>query len=939
MKADEAPDEKEIDSYMMIVRSLLDKESVVDDSTIDRCINDLRIIRYFDDVAAERVKKKILSIYGHTLDVGSMIINSEHKAWYLARTRDTQMQYTERNLKYLQSERGLSPDIVSKLNDITDEIMDGFGDPKSGPFSVRGLVMGDVQSGKTNTYTTLSCKAADVGYKVIILLTGTLEILRQQTQRRLDEGLVGSESAILIKADTSRKPVGVGKINYLPFAVFTSTDNDFKSTIASQVNVPITDLQIPVLLVVKKNKKILNNLSDWLRTRSGPNRVLEAPLLLVDDEADNASINTASDPDEVTAINRGIRKILNLFTKSTYVGFTATPYANIFINPDEKEDLYPHEFIYCLRAANNYIGPSSMYNENGNHRFMLRKIETATCDGVDIGLPEIPYKHGKDFRIKILPDSLIEAINCFLISCTIREMQGYGKSHMSMLVNVSRFTNVQESARELIANYIFGVKSSLELNSKLPESDSLKDKNICSIKNTWIREYKDIGYEWMDIQMRLECAVKPIAVRSVNQKNGPKNLNYNDNPDGLRVIAVGGNSLSRGLTLEGLSQSYFYRISSNYDTLMQMGRWFGYRDDYDKLCRVWMTQDSIDWYNQISEATEELKDEFHLMRDLNKTPDDFGFRVRNDINGLLITARNKMRSAGEAYITKSLNGSLIWTSKVYVDPHIVDENNMALQEWIKRLNDLSQPLVNEFMGGNRVWPSVPGDLIADFLEMYKYPKLGNVLFDHEAVIRMIRDGQLDSNWDVAIQHGTGMVSKTLESAGLGSIKTARRTSFTPKEEGTIRFNSSALITPQNLREGICIDSIREGTITKGEWKAEIEELESKYKSALSKEEIERVESKGGEFNFPAKAYLNTEKRRPLFLIYVLDIYDEKDGTEDSDKERIRAMLEGRTPIGIAMGFPKYDFYNGNDRLAIKYRTSVIYDRLGGNGDLDEIEGD
>lgn len=939
MKADETPDEKDIDSYMMIVRSLLDKEPVIDESTVDRCIRDVRSIRYFDDRTSERVKKKILSIYGHTLDVGSMIVNSEHKAWYLARTKNTPMQYTERNLQYLQSERGLSPDIVSKLNDITNEIMDGFGDPQSGPFSVRGLVMGDVQSGKTNTYTTLSCKAADVGYRVIILLTGTLEILRQQTQRRLDEGLVGSESAILIKANTAWKPIGVGKIKYLPFAVFTSTDNDFRSNIASQVNVPIKDLQIPVLLVVKKNKNILNNLGDWLRTRSGPNGVLEAPLLLIDDEADNASINTASDPDEITAINRGIRKILNLFTKSTYVGFTATPYANIFINPDEKEDLYPHEFIYCLRAANNYIGPSSMYNENGNYRFMLRMIKTATKDDIDIGLPEIPYKHGKDFRIKTMPDSLIEAINCFLISCTIREMQGYGKSHMSMLVNVSRFTNVQESIRELIANHIFSVKSSLELNSKLPERDSLKDENICSIKNTWIREYKDVGYEWMDIQMRLEGAVKPIAVRSVNQKNGPKNLNYSDNPDGLRVIAVGGNSLSRGLTLEGLSVSYFYRISSSYDTLMQMGRWFGYRDDYDELCRVWMTQDSIDWYDQISEATEELKDEFHLMRDLNKTPDDFGFRVRNDINGLLITARNKMRSAGEAYITKSLNGSLIWTSKVYVDPYIVDENNATLQEWVRRLNELGKPVVNEFTGGNVVWPDVPGDFIVDFLEAYKYPKLGNVLFDHEAVIRMIRDGQLDSNWDVAIQHGTGDVSKTLESAGIYGFKTARRMSFTPKEEGTIRFNSAGLITPQNLREGICIDSIREGTITEEEWRAEIEELESEHKSGWSKEKIEKAKSKNGVFNFPAKTYLETEKRRPLFLIYVLDIYDEKKGTDDSDKERVRAMLEGRTPIGIAMGFPRYDFYNGNDRLAIKYRTSVIYDRFGGNDDLDEVEGD
>lgn len=937
MKADEIPDEKAVDIYCSLVGALIDVEPAVDDATIDRCIGDIRSIRPFDDATADRVKKKLLSIYGHTLDIGSMIFNKEHKAWYLARTKEVPMEYTDRNLKYLQMGHKLSPDVITKLDEITSEIMDGFGDPQSGPFAVRGLVMGDVQSGKTNTYTTLSCKATDMGYRVIILLTGTLEVLRQQTQRRLDEGLVGAESATLIKSDTQRHPVGVGKVKYLPFGVFTSTDRDFRENIASQLNLPIADLQFPVLLVVKKNKRILNNLCGWLKRHSGPNGYLESPLLLIDDEADNASINTSSNPDEATAVNRGIRDILKLFIKSTYVGFTATPYANIFIDPDEIEDLYPHEFIYCLRAASNYIGPTSLYTENGSHRQMLRVINTTIEDGVDIGLPEIPYSHSKEFEIKTMPDSMREAVNCFLISCTIREMQGFGKSHMSMLVNISRFTMVQESAKELITNYIFKVKSSLELNSKLPESDSLKDPIIASLKNTWISEYKNLGYEWMDIQMRLEGAVKPITVRSVNQKNGPKNLNYSDNPEGLRIIAVGGNSLSRGLTLEGLIISYFYRISSSYDTLMQMGRWFGYRDDYSNLCRTWMTQDSIDWYEQISNATEELKNEFHIMRDLNKTPDDFGFRVRNDVNGLLITARNKMKHAGEDYITKSLNGSLIWTSRVFVDlPHVTGNHETVLK-LISDLNGCSSHVIDNFNGGNIVWPDVSGDHIVKFLESYRYPLFGNVTFDHEAVIRMIREGRVDSNWDVAIIGGDGGHSKMLEGVGFKDFNVPLRNSFTPKEEGVIRFNSSGLVSPIDTREGLCIDRIRRGTIDREEWKQNVGKVERRYSILKEKKDDDNAHA-----NYPSKAYLCTDKRRPIMLIYVIDTgqaSNEKDETIRARKNEIRARLNGENPVGVAMGFPRYSEDRLNDKLMIKYRTSVVYDRLGGNDDLDEFEGE
>ena len=497
-----------------------------------------------DDIDA--IKKKILTVFSHHLDMGTMITDNSQEPWFMSRTKDCEMICSERNREYLLQYRGLSSDVVSKLDSITDTIMDGFGDPKKESFARRGLVMGDVQSGKTNTYTRLCCKAVDVGYRMIILLTGTLESLRRQTQGRLDEGLVGKDSAVFLKKNAT-EPIGVGKINPdKEFAVFTHTEGDFRAKTAEALNLPITNLNIPVLLVIKKNAKIINNLATWLDThRTG---IIKSPLLLIDDEADNASINTSDT--NITAVNNGIRSILKLFQRNTYVGFTATPYANVFINPDDEKDLYPKHFIYCLKSPTNYVGPRSVYQDDGAHHYMLKTIFLDE-NHIYRGLPELPYDHQKEFVVKRLPDSLREAINCFIVSCAIRDLRGMTTSHMSMLINASRFTAVQESIKELVEQTMYQIKTAVEVNSKLPEEEALANPFINDLYVAWDNNYGNLGYAWGQIQNALAAAAKPITVRSVNQKTGAKTLNYDEyKADGLRIIAIGGNSLSRGLTLE-----------------------------------------------------------------------------------------------------------------------------------------------------------------------------------------------------------------------------------------------------------------------------------------------------------------------------------------------------------------------------------------------------
>lgn len=916
-----------VENLMNTAISIIENGNSYSEESIDDGVEKARLIYNCNDTVADSAKRKLKKRFGHRLDPGTMIM-AEHKAWYLQRTKESEMAYTRRNQSYLLKDRKMSPNVISKMSDITDEIMDGLGDPRDKPFQRRGLVVGDVQSGKTGTYTTLCCKAVDSGYRLIILLTGTIEILRQQTQSRLDEGLVGKDSSAFI--NKKNIPIGVGKYKYLEFGVVTTTESDFNKAVASGMNIPVRDMKDPYIMVLKKNKNVLSNVYEWLKANTAGAEI-ETPLLLIDDEADNASINTSAE--NITVINGLIRDILRLFNKSTYVGFTATPYANIFIDSDEKDDLYPRDFIYCLSSPSNYVGPSSMYSEEGRYRYMLKTI---SIPDEETGLPELPYKHQKSFTMQKLPESLEEAINCFLVSCAIRDLRGQCSNHMSMMVNASRFTDVQESIKELISQQMIQINLAVSAYSHLPPNEALRDPFILGLKNAWVKNYRDVGYEWEEVQYALESAINPVTVRSINQRNGPKNLNYKDATGGLRVIAVGGNSLSRGLTLEGLCVSYFYRRSQSYDTFMQMGRWFGYREDYDDLCRVWMTQESIDWYTQVSEATDELKSEFRRMHDLKKTPSEFGFRVRDDIIGLTITARNKMRKAGDDVIIKSVNGQLLWTSRIFADKEHVINNQDTTERLLSNLNNITKPIENGFTK-NKVWNNIDSDPVKRFLNTFECPDK-EIVFDGEAIVRMIEKDESLARWDVALQHGDS-TETVFEDLGVATNRVIRA-NFNPDGKNAIRFNSSALISPDNLKEGLLLDRIADGNISKEEYNREIDRLKKEYFQCVDPEKKSKYGTYDKMPNYPAVTYLNTKERRPLLLIYPLKLKYKETGDDKRDPivKRITTDLDEANvcPIGVAIGFPRVSDPNSK-KMMIAYKTTVVYQKMEGNSDLDEEE--
>ena len=582
---------------------------------------------------------------------------AKHDDEWVRKRDDIEWIYSEAYEKFLKKERW-NPSVVRSLSDVGGRILGHLQDPKSeGEWDRRGLVIGHVQSGKTANYMGLIAKAADAGYKFIIVIAGIHNNLRKQTQERIDEGFVGRSSN-----PGNRIRIGVGKENDYPYpATLTTIYNDFNKTTAGHSGWRINDFSKPIILVIKKNVRTLESLHGWLNdlNAQGDGKIADVPMLMIDDEADHASINTNKEAEDTdpTKTNAMIRRILGLFDKSIYVGYTATPFANIFINPesyddDAREELFPRDFIYCLDAPNTYFGPEKVFLDEDSETKILKPI--TDCENY------LPFNLKKDDSLVGLPPSLYEAINTFVIAKAIRSLRGQGNRHCSMLVNVSRFVNIQNIVRDLISVYKKKLCDAVKANHAMPEKASQQNTYMKALKNAFEDNYADCGFQWSDIKVGLYNACESVQLFVVNSKSDQvlDYRRYEEDGHALTAIAVGGLSLSRGLTIEGLCVSYMYRNTRMYDTLMQMGRWFGYRGGYDDLCRVYLSPDSIDWYSHIAEASEELRQQIKRMRRDKLSPKQFGLYVQAHPDSLLITAANKMRTGERITVKLNLSGRL-----------------------------------------------------------------------------------------------------------------------------------------------------------------------------------------------------------------------------------------------------------------------------------------
>lgn len=692
------------------------------------------------------------------MDVGVFINdrNTPHKSWLPSRRADLDFFFWNRYKKYLEEIKHWNPRVTATLDKVSDEIVDLLGDPQStDSFQRRGLVLGDVQSGKTANYTAISNKAADTGYRIIIVLAGMMENLRQQTQSRLDAEFSGRKSEYYLdpKAEQEIKnlPVGVGRYGVQKrIAAFTSVSKDFDSNVLKSNDLNLQSVSDPVVLVVKKNKRILNNLIKWLsNSKDASTGKIMLPMLLIDDEADNASVNTKSENDNPAAINACIRRLLNDFYQASYLGITATPFANIFINPETEnemvgDDLFPRDFIYSLAPPSNYIGADKIFGETPKFSDVLIPLRR---DEMDLFFP---FTHKKTFDVDTLPPSLYEAMAYFLLFNAIRDLRGDYTDHRSMMIHVSRFTDVQNKIAEVVNEWLVQVKSDVLNYATLSEEQREQISSLRYLHKVWVEHDLECisGTNWDNICTKfLNRAIAPIAVRAVNQKTGATSLDYfNHKDDGLRVIAIGGNSLSRGLTLEGLAVSYFYRKSQMYDTLLQMGRWFGYRPNYDDLFRIWMSEEAIDWYGYITRAANELKDEIAKMKLANQTPMEFGLKVRQDPNSLIATARNKMRSATPVSRPVTVSGRLLETPRLKANIDILNANETAFKNFVDHLAAAGTLDTDK---KQYYWRKVPKEMIVQLLlEFETHP--WHLAFQGRALAEYIDKKMSEDSWDVAL---------------------------------------------------------------------------------------------------------------------------------------------------------------------------------------------
>lgn len=680
------------------------------------------------------------------IDNGGTLIQNEETRWHPwlseMKEKDTPTPHIDAYFQYLFNEQNAQ---YAQLDHETDNILDLLSDPReaSSPISRKGLLLGDVQSGKTRTYMALMNKAVDYGYKLLVVLTSDNENLRQQTQERIDTDCSG--------VNGGQEDVGVGK--YLAkgkhLQCLTNMDEDFVTPSKQAFNnMPRPNWAgAPILAVMKKNSSVLRKFIEWLDTDTFTRDI---PVLIIDDESDYASVNSNKIGADPTTINSLLRKLCSISTRTSYVAVTATPFANIFIDDEESEDLFPEDFIYILPTPAAYIGVLKTF---GN-----RNEEDASEHDSPEGLPSdspvrllnqdeledwLPLVHKKGYSFTphhvhtelhttqddvddMLDAQVRHAINCFLIACVLRPDSS--KERQSMLIHMSRFRDVQQQIADLVHLYIESLNNALRFHANTTHTI---DPRIQSLHESFDQEYAQYasmhGMTWAEVLQGLERLTRAnrVVVRLENSTSAEWNqLHGAKEEEGSNecTIYVGGNQLSRGMTLRGLICSVFYRRVSAADTLLQMGRWFGYRSGYEELQRVWMLPQTIADFKYSGSIVEDIKTTARDIQKRHGTPKQFGISIRKNPNtGVRITNAAKMRHAEEGMsFDFDLENNIIESVRLDTSFERSNSNDDALQVLLNAiLSNDSVAQSTDPKGTTVAFEGVPASAIVKFLNQYR----------------------------------------------------------------------------------------------------------------------------------------------------------------------------------------------------------------------------
>ncbi len=940
--------------------------------------------------------KEVRHKYKHSMNPSLSISAEDTDKFWLADelvkeigwNNDEICTYRARYIDYLKK-IGRPESYITETKRSSLEIVKKLGNPRiENDFFVRGLVVGSVQSGKTANFNAVINSAIDIGYDLIIVLSGIMEDLRIQTQKRIEKEVVGTylgNGDFLGVGDPhSFGPRGQhDHVNQI--IIPTSEASDFKKSMKEAD----FNLNQKNILVCKKNTGVLKNLILWLNDYLNENKEkIEIPFLIVDDEADNASLNNYGfrGKQYASTINGHIRALLALFKKKSYLGYTATPFANVLQDRNGKSDikwpivdkkvkkefdqvsnLFPHDFIELLFPPSNYIGAKHYFQTRYDE---VKKIEPLIPTVVndyeysfplrldkETGKPTLSTGKGTRAAKKEdiypndsygIPESLKEAIKCFIISTAIRisrekeiRQTKLFHPHNTMLIHISRFITWQTYTKKYVQSYINELISSLQ-------NDSTKDKNgiyaefeiawykyyayvMENIENYLDEEYEDqflIKKTYKEVEPLLYTAISEIEVKAINSDTGDS-LVYEDS-EPKTYIAIGGNKLSRGFTLEGLTINYFVRNTNFADTLLQMGRWFGYRPGYIDCCKLFTTQDALDKFDQTTTTIEDLEQKFiEMNKNPKNTPSNYALKVLKHPGVLKLTRPNILKNTKE--VNWSYSDHLIQTTKFDIDSKRIENAWKFFKKYFSKISSNLELVKNEKDKVEYLKYDI--EKIDELFELFTLP---NAFHDRSLkdenkyfielikYIKLCNESNKLNKWTIAIKvRGRGnIVSKDHSSLPTNITKTVR-SGFAPntrwynllKNEKVFAAGGSS----SNILGGAQDMQLRLSEMQISNATDEFKKAKNKdYKIKFPHLPEHEIEKKVNETDAPEKSFRRKmSSEEGVVLIYLIDlesifIHDKKENNElDSLKNSVNTDIP---LIGYAIGIPEVDPSIGGNYL-------------------------
>ena len=727
-----------------------------------------------------------------------------NKHWFTEFKKENKSRYySDRFLRNISE--NLSSEVLYTLQQDTEQVLNLLGSPRrEEDRDIRGLVFGFVQAGKTLNYTSVSNAAMDAGYDLIVILAGATNILRSQTQERILTDLIGFNAG---------KRIGVGRIDNdsekRPISL-TTLEQDFDKKIAAQNmgSATLDTVKVPVIAVVKKNVNALKNLNKWLESQN-PTGKIKKSILLIDDESDYASVNT-KDQDDPTAINKRIREMLNHFNVSSYCAITATPFANVLIdsenrNEDVGSDLFPRSFIWTLDKPSTYMGVEEIVTDRFKDITLVegpgRQNENHALVNSILGF-KINHKKGVYDRFETLPIFVNAALEDFLYNATkLRHIQAFD-GDLSMMINLSRFTMHHQELATLTFEVIESCSRQIEANV----IGKCTHKILLGCLDRFNQDHIfDISEEEFD--ELLEESIKSIDVIDVHSES-KRTIGFTGK-DSINHIVVGGLSLSRGFTVEGLIVSVFLRTTSTYDALMQMGRWFGHKQKFADYISLYTTARIRRRFESIQRATVDLIKQLHDMRDKGATPEDFGLAIQLDPEvAMQVVAANK-RKAAEKITISSVEGKTCETTRLYYSEETSRKNEELVHDFVQKVMEQGDPIEeseNIVVPNNSVEKgrkNLPKELLTDFIKRFEMPHKRLSELTSKMPYKFILEhlDKYESSFDLMLVDGS---APEIDLAGLKLKQSYRR--FTQNEDN-IQLKNNQLSTGASL-ESTFLDSIQ-----------------------------------------------------------------------------------------------------------------------------------